>query len=127
MDITYKISNLVVKSFKRDAMLQNICEYLALEYPGFPVLCHASCPVSGESSKMLSIKSIALQRVWDESVDQNLKPELRVQLLMSKVRWKLQSQTLAYNDVCDMKTFYIPIYFNLIGTEPFLRWSLLRK
>ena len=39
METTYEISNLIKKSSKRDAMLQEIQNDILLEYPGFRVLC----------------------------------------------------------------------------------------
>ena len=77
MDATYDISNLIKKSPKRDAMLQKIRKYISLEYPGFRVVCPTRWTVRAESMKAILNNWVALQQVWDESLDGNLEPEIK--------------------------------------------------
>ena len=53
MDRTYHISNLIQKSPKRDAMLQEIREDISLGFPGFGVLCPTRWTVRAESMKRI--------------------------------------------------------------------------
>ena len=76
MDRTYDISNLIQKSPKTDAMLQKIRKDISLEFPGFRVLCPARWTVRAESMKRILDNWVALQQVWDESLDRNLEPEI---------------------------------------------------
>ena len=76
MDTTYEISNLNKKSPKRDTMLQKIQKDISLEYPGFRVLCPTRWTVRAESMKSILDNWVALQQVWDESLDGNLEPEI---------------------------------------------------
>ena len=77
MDTTYEISNLNKRSPKRDAMLQKIRKDISLEYPGFRVLCPTRWTVRAESMKSILDNWVALQQVYDESLDGNLKPEIK--------------------------------------------------
>ena len=77
MDTTYEISNLNKKSPKRDTMLQKIQKDISLEYPGFRVLCPTRWTVRAESTKSILDNWVALQQVWDESLDGNLEPEIK--------------------------------------------------
>ena len=77
MDTTYEISNLNKKSPKRDTMLQKIQKDISLEYPGFRVLCPTRWTVRAESMKSILDNWVALQQVWDESLDGNLEPEIK--------------------------------------------------
>ena len=77
MDTTYKISNLIKKSRKRDVMLQKIRKDKSLEYPRIRVLCPTRWTVRAESMKSILDNWVALQQVLDESFDGNLEPEIR--------------------------------------------------
>ena len=81
MDRTYDISNLIQKPPnqkppKRDAMLQKIRKDILLEFPGFRVLCPTRWTVRAEPMKRILDNWVALQQVWDESLDGNLEPEI---------------------------------------------------
>ena len=76
MDTTYEISNLVKRSPKRDEMLQKIQKDVLLEYPRFRVLCPTRWTVRAESMKRILDNCVALQQVWDKSLDGNLQPEI---------------------------------------------------
>ena len=81
MDTTYEISNLNKKSPKRDTMLQKIQKDISLEYPGFRVLCPTRWTVRAESMKSILDNWVALQQVWDESLDGNLEPEIKSRII----------------------------------------------
>ena len=49
MGATYKISNIIKKHLKRDAMQQKIRKDISLENPGFRVLCPTRWTVMTES------------------------------------------------------------------------------
>ena len=76
MDTTYEISNLVKRSPKRDEMLQKIQKDILLEYPRFRVLWPTRWTVRAESMKRILDNCVALQQVWDKSLDGNLQPEI---------------------------------------------------
>ena len=57
-------------------MLQRIRKGISLEYPGFRVLCPTRWAVRAESMKSILDNWVALQQVWDESLDGNLEPEI---------------------------------------------------
>ena len=84
MDTTYKISNLFEKSPKRDVMLQKIRKIILLEYSGFRVLCTTRWTVRAESMKSILDNWVALQQVWDESLDGNLEPEIKGRIFCVK-------------------------------------------
>ena len=84
MDTTYEISNLNKKSPKRDTMLQKIQKDISLEYPGFRVLCPTRWTVRAESMKSILDNWVALQQVWDESLDGNLEPEIKGRIFCVK-------------------------------------------
>ena len=84
MDTTYEISNLNKKSPKRDTMLQKIQKDISLEYPGFRVLCPTRWTVRAESMKSILDNWVALQQVWDESLDGNLEPEIKSRIIGGK-------------------------------------------
>ena len=75
------LSNLIKKSHKRDAMLQKIQKDILLEYPGFRVLCPTRWTVRAESMKSILDNWVALQQVWDESLDGNLEPEIKSRII----------------------------------------------
>ena len=81
MDSTYNISILIKKSPKKDAMLQKIRKEISLEYPGFRVLCPTRWTVRAESMKSILDNWVALQQVWDESLDGNLEPEIKSSII----------------------------------------------
>ena len=81
MDTTYKISNLIKKSRKRDVMLQKIRKDKSLEYPRIRVLCPTRWTVTAESMKSILDNWVALQQVWDESLDGNLEPEIKSRII----------------------------------------------
>ena len=76
-----KFSNLIKKSCKRDAMLQKIRKDISLEYPGFRVLRPTRWTVRAESMKSILDNCVVLQQVWDESLDENLKPEIKGRII----------------------------------------------
>ena len=76
MDTTYKIFSLIKRSPKLDGVLQKIQKDISLEYPRFRVLCSARWTVRAKSMKSILDNCVALQQVWDESVDGNLQPEI---------------------------------------------------
>ena len=75
------LSNLIKKSHKRDAMLQKIQKDILLEYPGFRVLFPTRWTVRAESMKGILDNWVALQQVWDESLDGNLEPEIKSRII----------------------------------------------
>ena len=77
MDTTYDISNLIKKSPKIDAMLQKFRKDISLEYSGFRVLGPTRLTVMNKSMKSILDNCVALQQVWDESLDGNLEPEIK--------------------------------------------------
>ena len=62
-------------------MLQKIRKDISLEYPGFRVLCPTRWTVRAESMKSIFDNWVALQQVWDESFDENLKPEIKGRII----------------------------------------------
>ena len=74
-------SNLIKRSPKRDAMLQKIRKDISLEYQGFRVLCPTKWTVKVESMKGILDNWVALQQVWDESLDGNLEPEIKGRII----------------------------------------------
>ena len=87
MDTTYEIFNLIKKSPKRYAMLQKIRKDISLEYPGLRVLCPTRWTVRAESVKSILDNWIALQQLWDKSLDGNLKPEIKGRIIGVKNLW----------------------------------------
>ena len=55
---------------------------ISLEYIGFKVLCPTRWTVRAESMKSILDNLVALQQVWDESLDGNWNQKLRVQLFV---------------------------------------------
>ena len=78
MDTTHKISNLVKKSPKRNAMLQKKLSIFSSR--SLYTLSYRRT-VSGESLKSTASNWDALQRVWDESLHKNLDTELRRRII----------------------------------------------
>ena len=76
MDTTYEISNLIKRSPKIDGMLQKIQKDIPLEYPRFRVLRPTRWTVRAASMKSILDNCVALQQVWDESIDGNWQPEI---------------------------------------------------
>ena len=72
-----KFPVLLKKSPKRDAILQKIRQDISLEYLGFRVPCPTRWTVKAESMKRILDNWVALQQVWDESLDRNLEPEIK--------------------------------------------------
>ena len=62
-------------------MLQKIRKDISLEYPGFRVLCPTRWTVRAESMKSILDNWVALQQVWDESLDENLEPEIKSRII----------------------------------------------
>ena len=60
MGAIYKISNIIKKSPKRDAMLQKIRKDILLEYPRFRVLCPTRWTVRTEAVKSILDNWVAL-------------------------------------------------------------------
>ena len=50
---------------------------ISLEYIGFKVLCPTRWTVKAESMKSILDNWVALQQVWDESLDGNLEPKIK--------------------------------------------------
>ena len=81
MDTTYEIFNLIKKSPKRDGKLQKIRKDISLEYPGFRVISPTRWTVRAESMKSIFNNWVALQQVWDKSLDGNLEPEIKGRII----------------------------------------------
>ena len=62
-------------------MLQKIRKDISLEYPGFRVLRPTRWTVRAESMKSILDNCVVLQQVWDESLDENLKPEIKGRII----------------------------------------------
>ena len=62
-------------------MLQKIRKDISLEYPGFRVLCPTKWRVRAEIMKSIFDNWVALQQVWDESLDGNLEPEIKSRII----------------------------------------------
>ena len=77
MDTTCKISNNINKSLKRNAMQQKIQKDPSLEYQGFRIPSPTRWTVRPASIKVILDDWVALQQVWDESLDGNLEPEIK--------------------------------------------------
>ena len=58
-------------------MLQKIQKDISLEYPEFTVPCPTRWTVRVESMKSILDNWVALQQFWDESLDENLEPEIK--------------------------------------------------
>ena len=67
IETTHKISNLIKKSSKGDAMLQKIRNDISLKYPGLRVIYPTRLTGRAESIKSIFDNWVALQQVWDES------------------------------------------------------------
>ena len=52
-----------------------------LEYPGFRVLCPTRWTVRAESMKNILNNWVALEQVWDESLDVNLEPQIKGRII----------------------------------------------
>ena len=62
-------------------MLQKIRKDISLEYPRFRVLCPTRLTARAESTKRILDNWVALQQVWDESLDGNLEPEIKGRII----------------------------------------------
>ena len=54
---------------------------MSLEYPGFRVPCPTRWTVKAKSMKSILHKWVALQQVWDESLDGYLEPEIKCRII----------------------------------------------
>ena len=77
----HEIVNLIKKSPKRNVMLEKIRKDILFEYPGFGLLCPTKWTVRVESMKSILDNWVALQQVWDESLDGNLEPEIKCRII----------------------------------------------
>ena len=71
---TVLLKNLIQKYLIKKSAERDI--YISLEYPGFTVPCPTRWTVKAESMKSILHKWVALQQVCDESLDENLEPEI---------------------------------------------------
>ena len=62
-------------------MLQKIRKDISLQYPGFRVPCPTRWTVRAESMKSILDNWVALQQVWDESLDGNFEPEIKGRII----------------------------------------------
>ena len=62
-------------------MLQKIQKDISLEYPRFRVLCPTRWTVRAESMKSILPNWVALQQVWNESLDGNFEPEIKGRII----------------------------------------------
>ena len=52
-----------------------------LKYPGFRVLCPTRWILRAESMKSILDNWVAVEKVWDESLDGNLEPEINFRII----------------------------------------------
>ena len=77
LDVAYVVSKLVKYSPKRIAELEKLREELALDSPGFRVLCPTHWTVHAASLKSLLSNYAALQQVWETTKDPTSDPTIK--------------------------------------------------
>ena len=76
LDVVFEISKLIKKSPKRDAIFQRLKDEIAVDTPGFRVLCPTRWTVHAASLQSVLDNYEVLLQVWEESKETNLESEI---------------------------------------------------
>jgi len=88
LDLIFEVSKLVKFSPKRDAHFEKLKDELAPDNPGFRVLCPTRWRVRATSFKSVIDNYVALQKLWEESIDQVSDPSIKACIIGVESQFK---------------------------------------
>ena len=88
LEITFEVSKLVKFSPKRDVMFEKLKDKLALDTPGFRVLCPTRWTVRANSLQSVLDNYSFLQEFWEESKDLASDPLVKARIIGVQAQFK---------------------------------------
>lgn len=88
LDVTFEVSKLVKFSPKRTAQLEKLRNELAIESPGFRVLCPTRWTVRAASLKSVLTNYKALQQLWETTKDSTSDPTIKGRIIGVEFQFK---------------------------------------
>ena len=88
LDVAFEVSKLVKFLPKRTAALEKLKEELALDSPGFRVLCPTRWTIRAASLKSLLSNYVALQQLWETVKDSTADPTMKGRIIGVQSQFK---------------------------------------
>lgn len=88
LDLIFEVSKLVKFSPKRDVHFEKLKNELALDSPGFHVLCPTRWTIRASSFKSVIDNYIVLQKLWEESIDEGIDPSIKARIIGVESQFK---------------------------------------